>query len=125
MAREYTRREPSNRESTIPKVDSTKSVDQRNMEARARSAERKSKKVFGEVALGGRTLSEALRGATSTKERREIRRRYDKGELTATDPFATKSSNDLKPIGRGSLMAQSVTIVVDGVPEDIDIVVGQ
>lgn len=101
--------------------------EQQEVERKRRSAERKTKKAAGEAALGGRTLSEALRGATSTRERKEIRRRYEKAELAALDPFAQKSSNNLKPIGNGSLEAQfntrSVIIVENGFLEDIDIVV--
>ena len=128
MAKEYTRREPSNRESTITKVDNTKSVDQRNIEAKVRSAERKAQKAAGEAALGGMTLSEALRtpaAQRSTKVRRQIKKTYEQAKLEALDPFAPKSSSNLKPIGKGSLMAQSVIIVVDGFIEEIDIIVGQ
>jgi hypothetical protein len=133
MAREYTRREPSKREpttreSTRASVDNTKSIDQRNIERKQRAAERnarRSAESAGRAALGSQTLSEALRGTTSTKQRRAIKNAYEGAKTMATDPFAPKSSNSFKPIGNGSLLAQSVTIVVDGVPEEIDIIVGQ
>ncbi len=101
--------------------------EQQEADRKRRSAERKTKKAAGEAALGGRTLSEALRGAPNTRERREVRRRYEKAEEIATDLFAQKSSNNFKPIGNGSLEAQfstrSVIIVEDGFLEDIEIVV--
>ena len=52
--------------------------EQQEAERKRRSAERKAKKVAGEAALGGQTLSEALRGATSTRERKEIFPGYEK-----------------------------------------------
>jgi hypothetical protein len=133
MAREYTRREPSKREpttreSTRASVDNTKSVDQRNIERKQRAAERnarRSAESASRAALGGRTLSEALRGTTSTKQRRAIKDAYEGAKTRATDPFAPKSSNNLKPIGAGSLMAQSAIIVVNGFIEEIDMIVGQ
>ena len=99
--------------------------EQRQADRRARSEARKIKEDAARDALGGRTLSEALRGTTSTKQRRAIKDAYEGAKTRATDPFVPKSSNNLKPIGSGSLLAQSVTIVVDGVPEEIDIIVGQ
>ena len=97
---------------------------QRQADRRARSEARKAKNEAARAALGGQTLSEALRGTTSTKQRRAIKGSYESAKTRATDPFAPKSSNDLKPIGRGSLMAQSVTMIRDGQGEEIDIVVG-
>lgn len=133
MAREYTRREPSKREpttreSTRASVDNTKSVDQRNIERQQRAAERKVRRFAesaGEAALGGQTLSEALRGTTSTKQRRAIKDTYEAAKARAMDSFATKSSNSLKTVGKGDLMVQSAIIVVDGFVEEIDMIVGQ
>ena len=99
--------------------------EQREADRRARSEARKAKKEAARAALGGQTLSEALRGTTSTKQRRAIKDAYESAKTKATDPFAPKSSNNLKPIGAGSLMAQSVTIINNGQGEEIDIIVGQ
>ena len=99
--------------------------EQRQADRRARSERRKAAKSAGEAALGGRTLSEALRGTTSTKQRRAIKDAYEGAKTRATDPFAPKSSNNFKPIGAGSLLAQSVTIINNGQGEEIDIIVGQ
>jgi hypothetical protein len=112
-------------EQKLGKTQAQVDLERRNAERRARSESRKAAKSAGMAALGGQTLSEALRGTTSTKQRRAIKDAYEGAKTKATDPFASKSSNNLKPIGKGSLMAQSVTIVVDGVPEEIDIIVGQ
>ena len=99
--------------------------EQRQADRRARSERRKAAKSAGEAALGGQTLSEALRGTTSTKQRRAIKDAYEGAKTRATDPFASKSSNNLKPIGAGSLLAQSVTLINNGQGEEIDIIVGQ
>jgi len=112
-------------EQKLGKTKAQVDLETRNADRRARSERRKAAKSAGEAALGGRTLSEALRGTTSTKQRRAIKDAYEGAKTRATDPFVPKSSNNLKPIGTGSLLAQSVTIVVDGVPEEIDIIVGQ
>lgn len=99
--------------------------EQRQADRRARAERRKAAKAAGMAALGGRTLSEALRGTTSTKQRRAIKDAYESAKTRATDPFAPKSSNNFKPIGRGSLLAQSVTLIVNGQAQEIDIIVGQ
>ena len=98
---------------------------QRAADRKARAERRKAANAAASAALGGRTLSEALRGTTTTRQRRAIKDAYEGAKTKATDAFASKSSNNLKPIGQGSLMTQIVTIVVDGVPEDTEIVVGQ
>ena len=82
--REATRREPTTKESTRHRIDNTKSVDQRNIERRARASERATIKGFEDAArtaLGGMTLSEALRtpaAQSSTRVRRQIKETYRK-----------------------------------------------
>jgi hypothetical protein len=111
-------------EQKLGKTQAQVDLETRNAERRARSESRKAAKSAGEAALGGRTLSEALRGTTSTKQRRAIKDAYEGAKTRATDPFAPKSSNDLKPIGSGSLFSQSITIIVNGQAEEIDLIAG-
>jgi hypothetical protein len=63
-------------EQKLGKTQAQVDLERRNAERRARSESRKAAKSAGEAALGGRTLSEALRGTTSTKQRRIAKTTY-------------------------------------------------
>jgi hypothetical protein len=93
--------------------------ERRQADRRARAQARKAAKAAGMASLGGRTLSEALRGATSTRERREIKATYESAKTQATDPFAPRSSNTYST--GGSPMSQSASIEIDGSSTTVDI----
>lgn len=95
--------------------------EQRQADRRARSEARKIKKEAGRSVLGGRTLSEALRGTTSTKQRRAIKDAYESAKTKATDPFVPKSSSDFSPADARDLATRSLTIVSNGEAEELDI----
>ena len=140
--REATRREPTVRESTRHKIDNTKSVDQRNIERRERATEREARRNFEDAArtaLGGMTLSEALRtpaAQSSTRVRRQIKDTYrkvreaqnstgvdenfdDKGVTDST--INTISEEEETNYDLGSYNEKSVIIVEDGFIETVRI----
>ena len=140
--REATRREPTTKESTRHRIDNTKSVDQRNIERRARASERATIKGFEDAArtaLGGMTLSEALRtpaAQSSTRVRRQIKETYRKvrevqNSTGVDESFDDKGVNDstINTISKeeesnfdiNTYNEKSVVIVIDGFPETVNI----
>jgi len=140
--REATRREPTVRESTRHKIDSTKSIDQRNIERRERAAEREARRNFEDAArtaLGGMTLSEALRtpaAQSSTRVRRAIKEAYRKAreeqnstgvdenfdDKGVTDSILNTVSNlEETNYDLGSYNEKSVIIVENGFIETVRI----
>ena len=112
------------------RYDPTKTVEERNAEARARGAERRLQEAFAKNAMGGLTLSEALRtpeAQRSTKVRRNIKKLY-RGELdedngqTRNQNFGD-NGNDSADTSSGTDTTPSESIADDFSTEDITIVV--
>ena len=123
MAREYTRRDPTIREATRKdpttreatgkdpssrKIDNTKSVEERNREARDRSRERRLQESFAEARLGGMGLSERLRqkdAQQSTRVRRRIKQLFKDEDARRTYSGVDQNAFDagIDSTGRANL----------------------
>ena len=112
MAREYTRRDPTIREATRKdptsrKIDSSKSVEERNQEARERSRERKMERGFAKARLDGMSLSERLRqpdAQSSTRIRRRIKQLFKDEDARRTFSGTDQTFyGGIDVVGRGQI----------------------
>lgn len=100
--------------------------ERRRQEAKERSMNRSIGEAFGEAALGGRTLSEALRSRaaqTSTKERRRIKEAYRRAKESANltgenDSFKSGGIDDSNDVGMSDNRGASLGTSTDGFSEE-------